>query len=237
MQQIHMATTAYEVITHNNLTNFAHVLSHLLSFLGLIKCEKEPPGNVSAPNILIFLRQVVENASLSTFHITVLTVLLAKTNERLKRYHSLRVDLLHACFVQEMRRLKITSGELHHITICFIKISEYFVHLDRDLTCTLIDDYILPNLTKHNSVGFIDNILHYMGLIGAHERTGGGTVIKATDISSSLILLSLVLKRRPLPTETTQKLSKILNSDHPKFRFCDDERRILFDTLSDLKNT
>ena len=37
LQQIHMARTTYDVITHNNLTNFAHVLSHILSYIGLIK--------------------------------------------------------------------------------------------------------------------------------------------------------------------------------------------------------
>ena len=42
----------------------------------------------------VWVSEVVETTSLSTLHITVLTVLLSKPNERLKRYHSLRVDLL-----------------------------------------------------------------------------------------------------------------------------------------------
>jgi len=233
MQQVHMATTAYDVITDNNLTNFAHVISHLLSFVGAIKCEKSPPESINIANILLFLEQLVEKGSLSTFHITLFTVLLSRPNEKLKRYHTLRVKLLHTCFVQETRRLKITSGELYHLHICFMKISEYFVHLDKELSSTLIDEYILPNLSIQNSMEFISRVLRYMDLVKDDETKEN--VVTTTDISSSLILLSMIYKRKPLSTVSTQKLYTLLKSDHPKFRFCDEERKMLIEALRDLK--
>ena len=159
LQQIHMARTTYDVITHNNLTNFAHVLSHILSYIGLIKCEKEPPRNIDVANMLRFLHQFVETGCLSNFHINVLTVLLSKPNERLKRYHSLRVNLLHCCFVHEMRRLRITEGEVNHVTVCFVKITEYFVHFDMVLSSKLVDDYLITNLVSEIVMtGFVENI-------------------------------------------------------------------------------
>lgn len=233
MQQVHMATTAYDVITENNLTNFAHVISHLLSFVGALKCERPPPDSINIANVLLFLEQLVEKGSLSTFHITLFTVLLSRPNEKLKRYHTLRVKLLHTCFVQEIRRLKITAGELYHLHNCFTKISEYFVHLDKDLTSTLIDEYLLPNLSVQNSMDFMTSVLQYMDILDEGETKED--TIKTNDISSALILLSMVYKRKPLSTVSTQKLYTLLKSDHPKFRFCEEERKVLIDTLRDLK--
>ena len=187
--------------------------------------------------MLRFLHQVVETASLSNFHITVLTVLLSKPNERLKRYHSLRVNLLHCCFVHEMRRLRITEGEVNHVTVCFVKITEYFVHFDMVLSGKLVDDYLIPNLVSENIMtGFVENILRYMNLLPVEESPSKRT-LAAADISSSLVLLSVVLKKKVFPGVLIERIRRILTGDDSKFRFCEDERRLLLNTLDQLDHT
>ena len=42
------------------------------------------------------------------------------------------------------------EGEVNHATVCFVKITEYFVHFDMVLSGKLVDDYLIPNLVGEN---------------------------------------------------------------------------------------
>lgn len=223
---LYSAQIAYHVINDSHVMNFSSVISYLLSYIGAIKTENPVPDNVSIPNLLKFLNQLIGKDIMIPYHIKMLTCFLIRPNSRLKAFHEHRMSLLETCFMQEMKSVDIYRDMLQYLNLCFIKISEYFVPLDMLITRKLTVEYLIPHISADNSDTFIINVLTYMDMI-KHERT----VSTTSDVASSIILLSLIFQLCDMRISTSQILLNFIELDNPKFRFCSDEKDTLASTL------
>ena len=226
IQHIHSAQIAYDVIKGSNLTNFASVISYLLSYMGAIKTEKALPENICIPNLLSFLEELIKRNTMTSDHVTMFTCLLSRPNRNLTEHHELRRSFLHTCFKQEISQLNVNTDQLLYLNACFIKISENFVQLDSALAEKLTKEFILPYLTDQNSTTFIMNALTYMGLLKSEEPA-----IITCDISSALVLLDVIFRTKQMSLLTSQKLYAFIQLNNPRFQFCDSEREAITKTL------
>ena len=229
LQHLHSAQIAYDVIAEGKLTHFASVISHLLSYLGAIKSEKPVPGEVSVPNLLAFIEELIRRNSIASDHVDMLTCFVSRPNRKLTRHNDLRVRFLTTCFEQEMSRLNVKTDESRYLRTCFVKISEHFVHLDMNVADGFTKRYLVPHITDKNSTSFIMDVLTYMGLIRSEEP-----VVTTHDITSPLILLNVVFLSKQMSLLTSQKLYAFIRLNNPRFRFCNPERDAITKTLERL---
>jgi len=227
IQHIHSAQIAYDVIKESNLTNFASVVTYLLSYLGAIKSEKPIPENASIPNLLSFLEELVRRNSMTSEHVTMLTCFLARPNRKLTPHHEMRVSFLVTCFKQELSQLNVHTDESTYLRTCFIKMCEYFVQLDMKLTKELCGEHLLPFVTDSNSTDFIMDALTYMGLVKSEDKQ----VVTTQDITSPLVLLDHIFLSKQMSLLTSQKLYAFIQLNNPRFKFCADERQQVANTL------
>jgi len=226
VQHIHSAQIAYDVIKESSLTNFAHVVSHLLSYLGAIKAEKPIPESASVPNLLTFLEEMVKRNTMTAEHVTMMTCFLARPNRSLLPYHDLRMSFLLTCFKQQISQLNVHTDDRRYLRSCFIKLCEYFVHLDMNLTQQLTRDYLLPHINDKNSTTFIMDTLTYMGLVKSEEM-----VVTTQDITAPLLLLDFIFVSKRMSLLTSQKLYAFIQLNNPRFKFCSTEREAVANTL------
>ena len=228
LDRIELASKLYDVIEEYDLCSFTLVINELLCHLGVIKSEKPLKEQINISSLLEFLKLFIEIGNLKLHHIQTFAYFIAKPSWRLSEHKTFRIDVLSACFYQEMNKIQHQSTPLDRITTAFRKLCEYLFHVDVELTKNLMHKYVVPYITDELSMQFTINIVQYMGLL--KSETPVPTTQNATP---SLVLLGGIVDNDviTLTQDSRRVLKAFLEQTSAVFRFCLKHKNNLYKKL------
>ena len=181
-QYLQCAEKVYEIVEESKSTCFAPVLSYLLFYIGSSKSLNPPPATKSIASLLLLLRQLMERKTLAPFHVAMMSDFISRSKTKLVNHHDAVVDFLRTCFEEEMDQIDVDSHQQRYLITTFIRVCEYFAHVDTQLATLLADKYLVPYLNEENCVDFTVDVFSYMEIMKIKRNHA-----VAYDITSSLL--------------------------------------------------
>lgn len=229
LDRVELASKLYDIVEEYDLCSFTLVINELLCHLGVLKSEKPLKEQINISSLLEFLKLFIENGNLKLYHIQTFAYFIAKPSWRLSVHKTLRIDVLSACFHQELNSIHHQSSSLlDRITIAFRKLCEYIFYVDVELSKNLLHKFVVPYITSELSTQFVINIVQYMGLL--KSETPVPTTENATP---SLVLLSSIVDNDSniLSQDSRRVLKAFLEQTSTVFRFCLKHKNNLYKKL------
>ncbi|XP_066923277.1 uro-adherence factor A-like [Clytia hemisphaerica] len=219
----------YELLSHQDMDQFALVLNDLLCYLGVIKSEHPVPNNINVKTLLRYLTQLIQHNDLDAHTIQTFVYFLIKPSENLSKHHKERVEFVEACYHAEMRALSQDTANIDSLmNRAFEKLSTYLVHLDKERSKEITKEHIIQKITDENFNQFAIGAFMFMGLLKSEEH-----VATTNDLSAPLYLLDYILESmETLPKSSYYILTAFLGEKlSRKYKFCNKQRITLYNKL------